>query len=100
MMLPPKYIMYTFSYGLVRKSIQMNNATITTYSDNRKKNVPLLYTDKALLIGWGALASVYLWPVFLWKDLGKIELYLDKTKDPKDYGYNKEYTTYTDYIFT
>lgn len=80
------YVPLTISYGVIRKSHELQHATIRTYDQDLRKNtrVPMLLTDKIALTVFGGVAAIYGWPVFLVNDLRKTEVTLRKL-DPNFY---------------
>ena len=68
------YGMYTMIYGAIRKMFIVNDAKLFDPSSNYRE-YPLLASQKALIIGTGSFASIYLWPYYLFLDVNKLEIY-------------------------
>jgi len=70
------YMGATLTYGLVRKGIEMKNATILHYDYKQRKDTthPVLFVDKAFITIVSGLSAVYLWPLYLACDLRKVEI--------------------------
>jgi hypothetical protein len=82
-----KYFLAAMSYGTTRKYYQCNNTQINSYdSEYRKKKVPLLNTQKVAITVIAGVASIYLWPHYLYKDMKHLEIYLSN-KNINDFGY-------------
>lgn len=96
-----KYLALSSLYGFIRTSCKVSNGTMEVYdhAEKKTKTIPLLYTDKAMTVFMGSVFGMYMWPKYMWNDLGLLEIYLDNSKDAKLYGYYKPKRSYTDYIF-
>jgi hypothetical protein len=95
-----KYVATTMSYGLIRKGIQIRNATITHYDKNERQQirVPMLISDKVLITAWCGCISLYMWPLYLYNDLCNLEIILNKNLKHEWYNVNeKKYKV--DYLF-
>jgi len=73
-----KYILTTLSYGITRKVIRLHSATIYEYDYDKKCTLqhPVLICDKMLIASLGAISAIYLWPIYMFKDLRSIEISL------------------------
>jgi hypothetical protein len=73
-----KYVAYTSGYSMTRKVIEMWDAKLyVKYDKNANKvdkYVPVLMADKLFVTGFATIAGVYLWPMYVWKDLNRIEI--------------------------
>lgn len=94
------YLQITMLYGALRKSCQVSNGTIEKYDPdlNTKRQLPLLMVDKLMITGLSSIASVYMWPMFMWRDLACLEIQLDKSKEPDLYDVYKKHRSYYDHI--
>lgn len=91
----------TMSYGVLRKGAEMRNATISVFDDGNgvKKRVPVLLCDKVMITIIGGISSVYLWPLYLYRDAKRWELAAKKHLDPTWYDmYETQHII--DYIFS
>jgi hypothetical protein len=79
-----KYIIVASTYGFTRKYFQMRNTTQLDHKYEHK--IPILFTQKILISTVCGMASMYLWPYYLYNDLNKIEISLSNKK-PEEYGY-------------
>lgn len=97
-----RYILATTTYGFIRKACHVSNGNVSKYDNDIKeyRQVPLLYVDKVAITLMSSVSSIYIWPMFLWNDLTKLELLLDKSKDPKLYNVLHAKKNYYDHIFT
>jgi hypothetical protein len=59
-------------HGVIRKSIQLHNSSVTNY----KREDPLYTTTKIALFTFGVAANITLWPVNICRDMYRIEAYL------------------------
>ncbi len=93
------YVATTVSYGIVRKSIQMRNATECHYDAIKNETIrtPILMCDKVLIIGCSGIASLYCWPYFMYKDLRKYEV---NAKNLNKAWYYTEDKHLSDYLFS
>ncbi len=95
-----KYLVATLSYGLIRKGIQMRDATISHY--DRRKNetirIPVLLSDKVMVTGLSGIVSVYLWPIYMYNDLRKLEIDIKNVRH--DWYYDSTDKYLSDYIFS
>lgn len=95
-----RYATVAICYGLIRKGLEMKNATITYYDFNRKKQkTPVLLCDKVYITLISGIASFYAWPIFLYNDLKKMEIKYKKLDDWV-YDYFPEKENAIDYLFT
>lgn len=83
------YAATTFSYGFIRKIDQVKSANINYFNEDIKKidKRPMLLTSKILLTSFSGIASLYIWPIYMYNDMNRMEIYI-KNKDPTHYGYN------------
>lgn len=83
-------------YGVVRKSLQVYDAKVPVYDEKNcisifsrpeaeHKRQPMLVTTKLLLAGMCGLASLYVWPYYVYTDANRLEMQL-RSKRPEDYG--------------
>lgn len=81
------YIIGTIFYGVIRKLPQMQIATTNKYNKIKKEyhKVPMLISDKILVIGICSIMTPYVWPYYLYKDITKI-----KIVNYKKYDFYKE----------
>lgn len=63
-------------HGVIRKSIQLHNSSVTNYKREECKIVPLYTTTKIALFTFGVAANITLWPVNICRDMYRIEAYL------------------------
>lgn len=70
------YVVATLSYGLLRKGREMKNATVEYYDREKREDtrIPVLLCDKVFMTVLCGFSSVYMWPMYLYKDLKKLEL--------------------------
>lgn len=74
------YAITTMTYGALHKVSIMKDAKIyDTVSYDR--TYPILTTQKALVVGAGALSSIYLWPLYLFVDVMRLEVHSRGLKD-------------------
>lgn len=91
------YMAATMTYGGVRKALIVKDAEIQDRITNRK--VPVLYSQKVLLVGLGALSSIYLWPFYTCIDIAKLEINARRLKQ-EDYMLTPSCaTSIMDYLF-
>lgn len=81
-----RYVVATMTYGAASKLHSIHDATvkrnftkspIEKHDDEVKldyRQVPMLLRDKVFLTGFNGLSSIYLWPIYAYCDLGKLEL--------------------------
>ena len=69
------YLPATVGYSVIRKTLQVKDATVTHYDTKQCKRikVPMFVTDKAALVAFSALACIYGWPMFAVQDLNEFE---------------------------
>lgn len=81
------YVATTISYGLIRKSVEMKTAKLKCYDHTKKTyiHVPVLTSDKILITAICGFAAMYVWPIYVYRDMNKIELALNKDLNPKWY---------------
>ena len=81
------YCAAPMTYGGVRKVVRMRDAHIELRNTvtHVVKRVPLLLTSKVLATLIGAGTAVYLWPVYMVRDVYGTEIYM-RGKDPAEYG--------------
>ena len=93
------YALATVGYGIARKIPILKNATVEKYNREQReyKRVPMLTVDKIMITGVAGLANVYLWPLFVYKDLKSMEIYMSKS-DIDDYTSFKPSCAF-DYLF-
>ena len=77
-----KYIIPVTLYGAIRKMLIVKDAEYSTWNRKTKATVeiPMLITDKIVLVAASALGSIYVWPYYLYNDINTLQLYL-KTRD-------------------
>lgn len=99
------YIIATLGYGMTRKAIQLQDASITRssyYDDDLKKHeakkVPVLMVDKAWITALSGLTAMYLWPLYVVGDLKRLEMKMRGMKS-EDYEYNHSKRMTLDYLF-
>lgn len=70
------YMALTVSYGLIRKGFHMRNATVSRYDFKTHESIqiPVLMCDKALISVLSGFAAMYVWPVYMYKDLKYFEI--------------------------
>jgi hypothetical protein len=87
------YLAATMAYGASRKLAITHDAQYrrTVYDTATNTYVPhtypMLVADRAFVCGMGALSSIYLWPIYAYKDLQHAEIYargLDKNEYFRD----------------
>lgn len=69
------YGIVTMTYGAARKAFIVKDATLQDLNTNQKYPMPI--GQKMLLVGTGALSSIYLWPFYLAIDAWRFDL-IDK----------------------
>lgn len=68
------YAAAALTYGGLRKAMIVKDAELYKHSDcPRKESYPLLFSQKAALVGIGALSSIYVWPYYAAIDICKLE---------------------------
>ena len=94
------YVAATLSYGLLRKGLEMKNATISYYDREKRENtrIPVLLCDKAIVTAVSGVAAVYTWPLYVYRDLKKLEV-RNKKLNPTWYDMNEE-RFLLDYLFS
>lgn len=97
------YIFCSLLYGFTRKIDDMVNATtvISKWDETAKKHIdrpiPMLLTDRVVVLGISTLASPYLLPKYIYDDITLWEIYFRKA-NPMDYGIDTK-RTMLDYLF-
>lgn len=77
------------AYGVGNRLHHTHNATV----QRDFKESPMLIRDRAFVVAFGAISAIEVWPIFLYADLGKLELSLrGEYKKPK-------YDHWIDYLF-
>ena len=96
-----RYVVGVFSYGIVRKALQVQDATIECYDKDakKKKRIPILWSDKIALTFLGGLTAVTVWPMYMYNDVRHIEVSCRKPLDPSWYDV-REKTGLHDYVFS
>ena len=74
------YLITTASYGAISKAFQVKNATVIR--NDPKTPSPMLYRDRLLLIMASSLFAIEYWPIYIYRDLGTLELMLRKEYKP------------------
>lgn len=94
------YIQSTMLYGMIRKSLQMPNSKIEKYDleTNKKVQLPLLMVDKLMITGLSSVASIYMWPMFVWRDLARLEIYINRKPNARLYDLHPTQRSYFDHI--
>ena len=98
-----RYVISSIAYGFVRKVDDLVNAyTMVREWDKEARNhfdrpVPMLYSDRAMVLGISALASPLLLPKYIYDDLSWIEIRM-RDADPNDYGHEVKRHV-SDYLF-
>jgi hypothetical protein len=71
--------MVIVGYGFVRKTLEMIPAKIVKFDQDEWRYVPtpVLAVDKALIVAVCTVFTLVLWPLYLYRDLQKLELLLD-----------------------
>lgn len=95
------YVAATLSYGVLRKGIQMKDATISHYDSKQREyiRVPVLICDKVLMTTLCGIASIYAWPLYMYNDLKHLEIAMKKTLQPEWYN-DHENKYLIDYMFS
>jgi hypothetical protein len=84
-MIPNKYklpyIIGTFGYGSIRKVPVLYNAEVDAYGYNGEgrfevTKVPMLLSNKFIITGICGFSSIYLWPMWLYSDISRMEAYI------------------------
>lgn len=73
------YAFATVGYGVLRKIPILADAKVVNYNidiDIDNKNIPMLMPTKALIMGFSGLSSIYLWPMWAYSDLSRVEAYI------------------------
>ncbi len=65
------YIYTSSAYGFTRKTIQLSDAKVTTYSGKER---PMLFTDKGAASVWAGVGAIYLWPLYSYQNVRNIEV--------------------------
>jgi hypothetical protein len=93
------------AYGFVRKVVDLVHAKIIirdydqTNREYHDRPIPMLLTDRVVVMGISTLAAPYLLPKYLYDDMSCIELRL-RNANPDDYGYgDKGKRSIIDYMF-
>lgn len=94
-----RYLVATTTYGFCRKVIKLKDATVEKYDiDTRTyKKMPMLTTDKMLVVTLGTLPAMYGWPMYLYNDIRLLECVM-KGLDPRDYYINNDKKYVSDYL--
>jgi hypothetical protein len=92
------YGVLTMSYGLGRMIPILYDAKVQTYDKNGDKiQVPILLTTKVAIASMSTISSIYLWPLYLYNDISKLEIY-SRGYNPEHYDY-KQPKYVIDYLF-
>lgn len=78
-----------FSYSAIRKLYYTNNLKYRKYIDDKIEERPILYTDKIGHVIFGGIIGMYSFPIILYSDISKIEMYLRDIKPFSDDKYTK-----------
>lgn len=92
-----RYMVATSSYGIIRKAIQLQDAKIQRKRE-KDSRIPLLMSDKVMLISFSGILAIYVWPMFLYNDLKKAEIAW-KGLSPSDYDMDVQKSHLSDYLF-
>lgn len=97
-----KFTTAALTYGILRKTFYLLNATTQETYYNKKTNeieeyrVPVLITDKMGITIFSGFAAIYLWPLYVYIDLRNYEIY--KSSDDKYRSFKKEKNTLTEHF--
>jgi hypothetical protein len=96
------YAATTLSYGLVRKGIEMKGATVSHYDSKSRDyiRIPILTCDKVMITAVCAGATLYLWPLYLYKDFKKLEIKFNKDLKPEWYESTLDNKYLIDYFYS
>ena len=71
-----------FAYGVGRKVFLLKDATVDERQENTKtgyieyNKVPLLHTQKAVIVALGGLTTMALFPFYIYEDVKRCERYI------------------------
>jgi hypothetical protein len=84
-----RYLAATATYGFTRKIVQMWNAKKEEYDfkESKRIEVPILNTHKLMYATGSGIASMYVWPYYVFRDISVLEIYM-RNEDPKNHGYD------------
>ena len=81
------YILITMAYGTLSRGYHIHNATV----QREFNTVPMLIRDKVCIMAIGAVTAIELWPMYLYADIGKLELNLRGEYKPPKYDHMIDY---------
>ncbi len=93
-LLGEKYIAASMTYGLIRKTIQVRRAKV--YDCKCEKKVPMLATDKVMVVAFSTLVTPLFCPLYVYHDIKDLEIEIRHLNE-NDYQSQKE--DVFDYLF-
>lgn len=96
------YVAAAMTYGFGRKVLQLRDAHFTVWDDQKKAKVhaPVLFADKLALVTFGAMAGISIWPLYLYRDVQAIEIFLRPDVRKEWYMGKETPTSIADYMFS